>query len=112
MILRAGKDGEIPRDGPKALELFEQGCNQDFRNGCFMASVMLLNGEAGVGRDMPMALQYALRACDLQHTWGCANAARMLETGASRPPEPTLSSLPRSSACVTAAWVASRRRGA
>ncbi|EDQ92230.1 uncharacterized protein MONBRDRAFT_6043 [Monosiga brevicollis MX1] len=81
MMLRAGIPDEVPRDAPQALELFKKCCQRDFRNGCFMASTMYLQGAEGVAKDMPKALEFALRACELNHAWGCANAARMLRIG-------------------------------
>eukprot|EP00730_Choanoeca_flexa_P016115 TRINITY_DN7551_c0_g1_i2.p2 TRINITY_DN7551_c0_g1~~TRINITY_DN7551_c0_g1_i2.p2 ORF type:complete len:215 (+),score=40.26 TRINITY_DN7551_c0_g1_i2:1646-2290(+) len=81
MILRSKNAAGIAQDGPRALSLFQSACDKDFRNGCFMASVMLLKGEAGVAKDGPRALALATKACDLNHTWGCVNAARMLAIG-------------------------------
>eukprot|EP00055_Hartaetosiga_balthica_P004553 m.12084 g.12084 ORF g.12084 m.12084 type:complete len:220 (+) comp3951_c0_seq1:132-791(+) len=83
MILQSDKFEEfgIKQDGKEALKMFENGCQQDFRNGCFMASIMYLTGRGGVKKNMPKALDYAEKACELQHTWGCINAVKMLETG-------------------------------
>lgn len=80
MILRS-RNSEVKQDGEAALKLFEKACDQEYRNGCFMASVMLLKGEAGLKPDKSKALALAIKACDLQHTWGCVNAARMLSIG-------------------------------
>eukprot|EP00730_Choanoeca_flexa_P016117 TRINITY_DN7551_c0_g1_i4.p2 TRINITY_DN7551_c0_g1~~TRINITY_DN7551_c0_g1_i4.p2 ORF type:complete len:194 (+),score=27.80 TRINITY_DN7551_c0_g1_i4:1646-2227(+) len=45
MILRSKNAAGIAQDGPRALSLFQSACDKDFRNGCFMASVMLLKGD-------------------------------------------------------------------
>jgi TPR repeat protein len=45
MILRSGNAEGVVQDGPRALQLFQGACEKDYRNGCFMASVMLLRGK-------------------------------------------------------------------
>ena len=44
-----GKKGEVEPDGEKARARFELGCSKDFRNSCFLLSVMHLRG--GEARD-------------------------------------------------------------
>jgi TPR repeat protein len=48
MIHRLGKKDEIPVDNAKAIERFEVGCSQDFRNSCFYLGVMFLQGSSSV----------------------------------------------------------------
>lgn len=44
MIHRLGKKDEVPVNNAKAIERFEFGCKQDFRNSCFYLGVMYLQG--------------------------------------------------------------------
>ena len=56
LVLRRGGDGVEP-DAAAALAKFLESCAGAFRNGCFNASTLYLQGAPGVPRDMPKAIR-------------------------------------------------------
>ncbi len=94
MMLRKGFDGR-QADSAQALALFEQACDGDVKNACYLASVVHLTGlhsdhsltDIAGGNNVQInkerAAHYSEKGCLLGHTWACINAARMYRIGCS-----------------------------
>ena len=82
--MRRPREGEIPRDGDKAVGLFAKACAQHDSTGCNNVGHMYELGH-GVAQDDAKAAGYYKRACDAGLALGCTNLGQMQQAGRAKP---------------------------
>jgi TPR repeat protein len=67
----------IPRDLPRALDLFRNGCGSGDRDACFNLGLMYENGEGLPKNNSSGAAEFYSKACDARLTGGHSVQARL-----------------------------------